>query len=176
MHLQITTEAVGQYSPEEMTKIAYDVMPPGISIGVAEMIPSRQPSADNIRLYQSLYEANRRVQHLCYQLEDVDLLARLITEAGLEDEKIWGMFVIGHYTGRVSHPDMIQPFIDRATSHGLRLDWAVCAFAEQEHSCLEAAVSLCGKVRVGFENSMFMPNGTIAPDNETRIAAAQELF
>ena len=176
MHLQITTEAVGRYSPEEMTKIAYDVMPPGISIGVAEMMPSRQPSADNLRLYQSLYEAGCRVQHLCYQPEDVDLLARLISEVGLEDEKIWGMFVIGHYTGRVSHPDMIQPFIERAAAHGLVLDWAVCAFAEQEHSCLEAAVSLGGKVRVGFENSMFMPDGTIAPDNETRIAAAHTLF
>ncbi len=176
MHLQITTEAVGQYSPEEMTKIAYDVMPPGISIGVAEMIPSRQPSANNIRLYQSLYEAGCRVQHLCYQPEDVDLLARLVTEAGLKDEKIWGMFVIGHYTGRVSHPDMIQPFIDRVVAHGLALDWAVCAFAEQEHRCLETAVSLGGKVRVGFENSIFMPDGTIAPDNETRIAIAHKLF
>ena len=104
------------------------------------------------------------------------MLARLISEAGLEDEKIWGMFVIGHYTGRVSHPDMIQPFIDRTAAHGLVLDWAVCAFAEQEHRCLEAAVSLGGKVRVGFENSMFMPDGTIAPDNENRIAAAHALF
>ena len=37
MHLQITTEAVGRYSPEEMTKIAYEVMPPGISIGLSEI-------------------------------------------------------------------------------------------------------------------------------------------
>ena len=43
MHLQITTEAIGKYSPEEMRKFAYDVMPPGISIGIREMIPSRSP-------------------------------------------------------------------------------------------------------------------------------------
>ena len=43
MHLQITTEAVGRYSPEEMRKLAYDVMPPGISIGIREMIPTRKP-------------------------------------------------------------------------------------------------------------------------------------
>ena len=29
MHLQVTTEAVGRYSPEEMRKLAYDVVPPG---------------------------------------------------------------------------------------------------------------------------------------------------
>ena len=176
MHLQITTEAVGRYSPEEMTKIAYEVMPPGISIGLAELMPDRQPGAENIRLYKTLYEAGCRVQHLCYQLDDVDLLARLVEAADLADEKIWAMFVIGHYTGRVSHPDMIQPFIDRAAANGLELDWAVCAFAEQEHTTLERAALLGGKVRVGFENSIFMPDGSIAPDNETRVKAATRLF
>ena len=54
MHLQITTEAVGRYSPEEMRKLAYDVMPPGISIGIREMIPTRKPTTDDIKLYQKL--------------------------------------------------------------------------------------------------------------------------
>ena len=95
MHLQITTEAVGRYNPEEMTQIAYDVMPPGISIGVAELIPNRQPSADNIRLYKTLYEAGCRVQHLCYQLEDVDLLARLITDVGLGEKRFGACLLSG---------------------------------------------------------------------------------
>ena len=38
MHLQVTTEAVGRYSPGEMRKFAYEVTPPGISIGIREMI------------------------------------------------------------------------------------------------------------------------------------------
>ena len=45
MHLQVTTEAVGRYSPDAMRKLAYDVVPPGISIGIREMIPSRVPVA-----------------------------------------------------------------------------------------------------------------------------------
>ena len=48
MHLQVTTEAVGRYSPEEMRKLAYDVVPPGLSIGIREMIPSRSPSDKDI--------------------------------------------------------------------------------------------------------------------------------
>ena len=47
MHLQITTEAVGRYSPDQMRKLAYDVMPPGISIGLKEMIPTNKPSSFN---------------------------------------------------------------------------------------------------------------------------------
>ena len=32
MHIQITTEAIGKYSPTEMRKVAYDVEPPGLSL------------------------------------------------------------------------------------------------------------------------------------------------
>jgi len=38
MHLQVTTEAVGRYSPETMRKLAYDVVPPGISIGIRRLV------------------------------------------------------------------------------------------------------------------------------------------
>ena len=38
MHLQITTEAVGKYSPAEMRNLAYDSNPPGISIGIREIL------------------------------------------------------------------------------------------------------------------------------------------
>ena len=53
---------------------------------------------------------------------------------------------------------------------------AICAFAEQEQICLQKAVSLGGKVRVGFENSLFMPDGTIAENNTERVTAARTLF
>ena len=43
-------------------------------------------------------------------------------------------------------------------------------------SCLEKAISLGGKIRVGFENSLFMPNGEIAPNNHSKIKAVNELF
>ena len=56
MHFQITTEAVGRYRPEDMRQLAYDVMPPGISIGVLEMMPGRQPTPDDIKLYRTLHE------------------------------------------------------------------------------------------------------------------------
>ena len=44
MHLQITTEAIGIYSPEQMQNLIYNVETPGISIGIKEMIPSGNPS------------------------------------------------------------------------------------------------------------------------------------
>ncbi|MED5305295.1 MAG: 3-keto-5-aminohexanoate cleavage protein, partial [Pseudomonadota bacterium] len=57
MHLQITTEAVGRFTPEPMRRVAYDVMPPGISIGLLEMMPDRRPTPEDVRLYSALREA-----------------------------------------------------------------------------------------------------------------------
>lgn len=176
MHFQITTEAVGRYRPEEMRRLAYDVMPPGISIGVLEMMPDRRPGPDDIKLYRTLHEAGTRIQHLVFFPEEVDVLADLLTKADLPREDFWCLFVIGHYTGRISHPGMIRPFLDRMEAHSLLPDWAICAFAEEEHACLVAAIAQGGKVRVGFENSLFMPDGSIAPDNAARVAAVNTLF
>ncbi len=176
MHLQITTECVGRYSPEDMRALAHAVMPPGISIGIIEMIPDGQPTAEDINLYKTLYEAGTRIQHICYFPEHLDIVRQIVDKAGLPEDDIWCLFTIGHYSGRVSRPEMISTFLDRLAELRLSPDWAICAFAEQEQTCLEQAVSKGGKVRVGFENSLFMPDGTIAKDNTARVAAARALF
>ena len=176
MHLQVTTEAVGRYSPEVMRKLAYDVAPPGISIGIREMIPSRNPSSDDIKLYKCLTESGTKVQHICYESEDLDLLSNLLQKANLSKNNVWCMFVIGHYSGKVSNPQNIPPFLEKLKTHNIKADWAVCAFAEEELSCLKMAIKLGGKIRVGFENSLLMPNGQIAPNNESKVKAVNNLF
>jgi uncharacterized protein (DUF849 family) len=60
--------------------------------------------------------------------------------------------------------------------HKINLDWSICAFGKEEMSCLEKAVSLGGKLRVGFENSLFMPNGEVASDNFMKVDAINKLF
>ena len=50
MHIQVTTEAIGKYSPADMRKLAYDVTPPGTSIGTSELIPSRTVSYTHLTL------------------------------------------------------------------------------------------------------------------------------
>ena len=176
MHLQITTEAIGKYSPEEMRKLAYDVLPPGISIGIREMIPSRAPKSEDIKIYQKLIEAGTKIQHICYEPEDIDLLSNLLTMSNISKDGVWCMFVIGHYTGKISDPKKISLFIQKLKENDFNADWAVCAFAKEEISCLETAIKLGGKIRVGFENSFLMPDGSIAPNNETTVKAANNLF
>ena len=176
MHLQITTETIGLYTPEDMRAVVRAVQPPGLSVGVAEMIPDYQPNRKTIRFYQELAETPARLQHICYRPEDVRLLARLLDMAGLAGDNIWCLFVLGHYSGRRSQPDQLPAFLAAAQAGGLAPDWAVCAFAQEEQACLEAALQEGGKIRVGFENSLYLPDGTVAADNPARIRAARLLF
>ena len=176
MHLQITTEAIGKYSPDEMRKLAYEVMPPGISIGVREMIPSRKPGSEDIKIYQKLIEAGTKIQHICYEPEDIDLLSNLLAQSKISKNGVWCMFVIGHYTGKISDPKKISLFTQKLKVNEFNADWAVCAFAKEEIPCLKTAIKLGGKIRVGFENSFLMPDGSVAPNNETKVKAANNLF
>ena len=43
-------------------------------------------------------------------------------------------------------------------------------------SCLAIAIKKKKKIRVGFENSLFMPNGEIASDNHMKVDAINKLF
>ncbi len=175
MHLQITTEAYGRYSPEEMRAIVRDVMPPGVSIGVKEIMPARVASPEDIAFYQWLDGTDIQLQNICYTPDDIDLLRDLATAADLSLDRSWILFVIGHYTtGLDSDPDGIAPFLERMKDLGLDLDWAVCAFGKTETTCLAEAFRLGGKVRTGFENSIFMGDGSVARNNAehvTEIAA-----
>ena len=176
MHLQVTTEAVGRYSPDVMRKLAFDVIPPGISIGIREMIPSRSPKSEDINLYRHLTEAGTRIQHICYEPKDIELLSNLLSLTNISKEGTWCMLVIGHYSGIKSNPEKISYFLKKFQEHKINADWAVCAFGKEELSCLKKAIELNGKIRVGFENSILMPDGQIAPNNETKVKAVKNLF
>ena len=176
MHIQVTTEAIGKYSPDDMRKLAYNVTPPGTSIGTSELIPSRKPTIEDIKLYKYLTEAGTKIQHILYNPDDIDLLIDLLKKSEIPVDGAWCLFVIGHYTGKISYPEKIPEFIKKMRANSVNFDWSICAFAKEEMSCLEKAVSLGGKIRVGFENSLYMPDGEIAPNNHSKIKAVNKLF
>ena len=169
MHLQITTEAIGIYSPEHMRNLIYNVDTPGISIGIKEMIPSGNPTDEDIKVYKYLVEKETKIQHICYFPEELEILSKLIKVAELPNENTWCMFTIGDYTGRKSDPNLIPMFLDSKKKNQINGDWAVCAFSVEEKECIKKAINLNGNIRVGFENSIHMFDGSVALNNESIV-------
>jgi uncharacterized protein (DUF849 family) len=52
---------------------------------------------------------------------------------------------------------------------GMTIDWRLCAFGAEETPSLVQAARCGGKTRVGFENSLWNQNGSLAKDNAERV-------
>jgi 3-keto-5-aminohexanoate cleavage enzyme len=172
MAVQITTEAVGRYQPAQQRTLVADLHPQAVSISIAEMT-SDDDSATAIEFYQMCVTENISVQHILYSADDVSVWVDLMHRAKLDLAHQQSIFVLGRYTaGQISEPSMLQEFLQSMHSLGLdaaEIDWAICAFGQQETQCLVAAHQAGGKMRVGFENSLWNADGSVAASNAERV-------
>lgn len=169
MALQITTEAAGIYHPPHQRHVALHSGATLVSVSLREMLRDGAEVAG--RFYRDCADAGITVQHICYDREDAEHLAHVLPYEHFENPTLQLLFVLGRYTaGQISSPDMLTPFTQWMRSRGIEPDWAVCAFGAGETTALTAAAALGGKMRVGFENSLWHADGTLAENNAARVA------
>ena len=65
-----------------------------------------------------------------------------------------------------------MPFLSRG---GNDPAWTVCAFGAGELAIAAAAIGLGGHIRVGFENNLQRPDGSILSGNAEQVAAVAAL-
>ncbi len=165
--VQITTEAVGRFSPDEQRKLVRDVMPSAVSVSLSEMF-SDDDNAAAIGFYQWASAAGIAVQHILYDTKELERFIELAHRSEIPSGQHQLLFVLGRYApGQQSKPDDLVPFIETIenSAAGLDLDWAVCAFGFNQRNCLVEAIRRGGKARIGFENGLVLGNGRIARDN-----------
>ncbi len=175
MPVQITTEAAGRYDPAAQRALLARVRPEGVSIALAEMLADDDRAAAR-RCYHRLAEAGVAAQHILYDPRQVVWLADEIARGTLPPGPVQALFVLGRYiAGQTSDPAMLMPFLDALAASLPGADWAVCAFGAAETACLGAALARGGKARVGFENNLWMADGSLARDNAARVAEVAAL-
>lgn len=173
MAVQITTEAVGVFSPQTQRETALSVGAKLVSVSVREMTSDGNKPAAR-RFYDTAAAQNIAVQHILYDISDLDLLQDTIDPDLFTSPNLQVLYVLGRYTqGQTSDPTMLTPFLTAAQKKGIQPDWGVCAFGRGETECLVAAHRAGGKLRVGFENALWHSDGTLARDNADRVNAVQ---
>ncbi len=166
--IQVTTESVGLFSPEEQIAAMRALKPEAVSLAVRELRPDPSHDRELGRFLEWLAKERIMPQFIVYAPEDVMQLRELHQRGLIPFEHPWQLFVLGRYTtGQVSKPSDILPFLHVSEP---KWPWAVCAFGGREHACAMAAASLDGHVRVGFENNLHLADGQIAPDNAALVA------
>ena len=168
--IQITTEAVGRYGPDEQMAVVRAVEPEAVSLAVRELVPdeSREPAA--AAFFEWLEAKGILAQYILYSADDLVRFDDLVGRGVLSDRPKFLLFVLGRYTrDQTSQPRDLLPFLAvNQAGHA----WAVCAFGRREAACATAAAAFGGHVRVGFENNLYLPDGALAADNAALVAAA----
>ena len=177
MIVQITTEAVGRYSPAEQRAVVDEVVPAAVSMALREMIADAGDEAEATRFYKRCRERDIAVQHILYERAEVARLGGLIDTGVVPGDRLSVIYVLGRYAAnQQSDPADLAGFLEAAAAHlPTEPDWMVCAFGVSETAVLGAALAAGGKVRVGFENSLWHADGSLARDNAERVAAIAAL-
>lgn len=170
MVIQVTTEAVGRYSPAEQRAIIDAVGPDAASVSLVEMIPDQAHEAEAAAFYARCASRNIAIQHILYSPAELDRLSDLVRRGIIVDNGLSVLFVLGRYTlGQQSDPLDLMPFL--AAAKILKPTIMVCAFGRGEIPALACTLGLGGHARVGFENSLTGPDGILWSDNTRPVAA-----
>ncbi len=173
MAVQITTEAVGRYSPQQQRQVVRDVMPAAVSVSLREMLPEDSEEAAARDFYHWADEAGIAVQHILYDAQEVSAFFGRLHKGVIPARNLQLLFVLGRYA-RDQESDVadMDPFLTTLAQQENApddLQWGLCAFGRQETDCLAEAVRRGGHARIGFENNLWNRDGTMAADNAARV-------
>ena len=167
---QVTTEACGIYSKYEQMAMVRDLKPEAISIALREICPDAAAEGEAAEFYAWLYQENVMAQHILYSPEEVERFQLLRARGVIPDSKPFVLFVLGRYTSDLTGDvSQLARFIEAAS---VEMIWSVCCFGATEHEAVAIAARVGGHARVGFENNLELPNGSIADTNASLIANA----
>ncbi|WP_375691871.1 3-keto-5-aminohexanoate cleavage protein [Pseudooceanicola sp. LIPI14-2-Ac024] len=163
--VQITTEAVGRYGASDQMTVVREARPAFASCALREL----GEDAAAFAFYREMAEADCGIQHIVYTPEEARRLRGLVEGGQIPGAALSVIFVVGGYPdGAGIPPRRLAGFL--AAMEGLSCQWMCCAFGPDESRVLAAAMALGGHARVGFENSLHMADGAVAPDNAARVA------
>lgn len=163
--IQVTSEAVGIYSPEQQFEMIHTLKPKAVSIGLREI---RSLDENNIHQhFIKMREANTHPQIILYNEYDLDAYHDWLNRNVLPGDSYPILLVIGKPTPEGSFENN---FLTANNINKLKASsWMICAFGANELAAAKLAISLGGHVRVGFENNSVLEDGTEAEDNSALI-------
>lgn len=171
--IQVTTEAVGRYSPPQQMALLRELRPEAASIALRELVPDESAAAEAARFLAWAQREGIALQYIVYDADDARRLVSWVSAGIVPQAAPNTLLVLGRYTaGQQSSPAQLLPFLQAWPSGW---PWSVCAFGQAEAQCMAAAIALGGHARVGFENNLHRPDGSLAGRNADLVANAADI-
>ena len=172
MLLQVTTEAVGRYTPQQQVDCIRAVEPAMASVILREISWNFEQPDFARDFFQWCDEERVHVQHILFSAEEFDRFLEYRERGVIPAGHRCVLFVLGRYAADFqSDPADLEPFLQRDLEG---LDWFTCAFGQREQECVLAAIDAGGHARVGFENNLYLPGGKLAADTAELVSSLVE--
>lgn len=167
MLVQITTEAVGQYTTQQQMDLLTTLQPRMASVALRELVPTSASEAQAKQFFHWAREVQVHLQIILYDTVDVNYLTHLRLAGVIPAETNCVLYVLGRYRENLcAEPHELDSFM-RPINPEL---WFTCAFGQHEHDCMTRAIDQGGHARVGFENNLWLSSGELAPSNAILVA------
>ncbi|MHB9954478.1 beta-keto acid cleavage family enzyme [Vibrio campbellii] len=175
MIVQLTTEAVGMYSPQQQMALVKAVKPEAASFALRELIPDEQSEEQGFVFFDWVAAQGILSQIILYDQADIERYFTLRERGVLPKHNQHALVVLGRYheTQQSSPWDLRALYLERFIEENVRC--AVCAFGTREQDCLIHAMLLGLDVRVGFENNHLSSNGQLAKNNAEQVQRLKEI-
>jgi len=168
MLIQVTTEAVGKYAPDEQFGMIHAVNPDAVSIAIREI--KKLDELDIFENFDLMRENNILPQIILYNDIDLAKYKYWLAEGVLPGNAYPVLLVLGksHAQGSFELSDLQNPLDFPASSI------MICAFGKEEFTAGKLAVEHDWHVRLGFENNQLLENGEEAESNADLIRQMAE--
>jgi uncharacterized protein (DUF849 family) len=168
--IQVTTEACGIYSAEQQMAMVKELKPEAVSLALRELCPDENGEAEAAKFFAWLNENDVMPQYILYTPQEVTRFEALRERGIVPDDWPFVLLVLGSYSNSTNgDPRLLPGYVARLNPD---VAWAVCCFGATEDAAVIAAGNMNGHARVGFENNLLLPDGSMAPDNAALVKLA----
>lgn len=169
--VQVTTEAVGRYKPDEQIAVIDALQPESVSIALREILPEGGDERAAAALFERMERAGTLHQIIVYEADELARIDSLCARGVLPDGPLAVLAVLGRYSEKGATDGEFDAFIEAGIG---RHQWMLCAFGPRETQFMARAAKAGGHARVGFENNLWLPQGELAPSNAAIVGATVE--
>jgi uncharacterized protein (DUF849 family) len=171
MVIQVSSEAAGLYGPAEQMELIGRLAPRCVSIGLREFVGDSRYIDRAAQFFHSFHISGVLLQYILYSPAEVVLYGQLCRQGVIPGEDHFLLFVVGNYGERNREIFSVEEYLERLSGNN---KWMACGFGDNEHLVAEEAIRLGGHVRVGFENNLYLPDGSMAENNEELVRLTAE--